>query len=615
MPSLLELKHISYTYEGTQLPALKDVSLSCKTGEYLCIVGSNGSGKSTLAQVLGGLILPQTGTITFAGETLVENGSCDAAVYERMRPQVGVIFQNPDEQLVTTVVEEDLAFGPENLALNPQEIALRVERELARVALTSERTSNPLNLSGGQKQRVAIAGALAIEPSLLICDEPASLLDPRGHHALIRVMRRLSDEHHGLVHITHHMDDVVLCDRVIVMHAGMLAFEGRPDQLFAQSEAQLSAWGIEIPFLFDLARRFGISPTSSPRQPYTFTALLSELAAQRTQVLSALELEDNTSNQVGTVQQLDCSLTSQSECFCSEKLYKETPQRTSTELISLEKVSFSYSRRKQAERSVLHDITTSISAGERVAVIGHTGSGKSSLARLLVGLELPYEGTIRVSGKDLQHPKKTAIALQDLCGYVMQFPERQLCGMTVLHDVALGLSGCYAQEEAHERAYAILELLGLAAHANRSPFSLSGGQKRLCALAGTLVLEPQVLVLDEPCAGLDPYTQAQLMDHLGQLHAQGLTLIHITHNMNDVLQADRMLVLDTGRLCIQGTPDQVLNETAIADLQKRGLGLPDTLQALHEAHTYGYHVHAERLPRTLDELCILLDPHQEVPNV
>ena len=262
-PVPIRLSHVSLVYEGGVV-ALDDVSLEVARGERICVLGANGSGKSTLASVICGLLAPDAGAVELVGERVCSDGRPDLEAYRRARRNLGLVFQNPDDQIVTSVVEDDVAFGPENLGLPREEIAARVARELHRVALDDYAAADPSRLSGGQKQRVAIAGALAMEPDVLVLDEPGSLLDVRGRSAILRVMGRLAKAGTTLVHVTHFMEEAVEADRVIVLDRGRIVLEGTPDEVFAHG-AELLELGLEVPFAARLSQRLGLPWTCSEK--------------------------------------------------------------------------------------------------------------------------------------------------------------------------------------------------------------------------------------------------------------------------------------------------------------------------------------------------------------
>ena len=250
MPQL-RLKDVTLTY-GEGMDALENVSLSIERGERVCVLGANGSGKSTLASVLCGLLAPDSGDVELLGQPVCTDGIANADAYREARHHIGLVFQNPDDQIVTSVVADDVAFGPENLGVAPAEIARRVERELGRVAMTAYSQADPSRLSGGQKQRVAIAGALAMEPDVLVLDEPGALLDVRGRRSIMHVMDRLSAAGTTVIHVTHFMDEALAADRVVVLDHGRVATDGTPREVFSRG-GEISAMGLELPFAARLA--------------------------------------------------------------------------------------------------------------------------------------------------------------------------------------------------------------------------------------------------------------------------------------------------------------------------------------------------------------------------
>lgn len=244
--ALARLEHVTLSYGGPR-PALDDVTLDVGEGEWLCVLGANGSGKSTLAGILSGLVAPDAGRVRLAGRDVFGEGGVDRQGYREARRSLGLVFQNPDDQIVTTVVADDVAFGPENLGLPAEEITRRVRRELRRVALDGLADADPTRLSGGQKQRLAIAGTLAMEPSLIVLDEPGALLDVRGRRSIMHVIERLHNAGGTIVHITHFMEEALGADRVVVLERGRVALEGTPGEVFSHG-GEIRSFGLDEPF-------------------------------------------------------------------------------------------------------------------------------------------------------------------------------------------------------------------------------------------------------------------------------------------------------------------------------------------------------------------------------
>ncbi|MGE9991676.1 ABC transporter ATP-binding protein [Paratractidigestivibacter faecalis] len=527
----VRLAHVTLRYGDSA--ALDDVTLEVCRGERVCVLGANGSGKSTLASVICGLLAPDEGDVELAGHAVCTGGVPDLAAYRDARRQLGLVFQNPDDQIVTSVVADDVAFGPENLGVPRAQISVRVARELRRVAMEKYAHADPSRLSGGQRQRVCIAGALAMEPSVLVLDEPSSLLDVRGRAAIMRVMGRLAAAGATLVHVTHFMDEALAADRVVVMQHGHVALEGTPDEVFAAKNAQvIEALGLEMPFEARLAvalRQAGAAggAIAAPGAPSDEKPAACAACAHTAEPLAILARD----------------------------------------------LGFSYGPDAQA----LDGVSLKVPVRATTAIVGQTGSGKSTLLRLLCGLEAADAGSLTVCGINAA-TKRGRRQVRRAVGYVMQHPERQLFAQTVAEDVAFGPrnQGLSAAEVEGRVAHA-LDLVGLADRRDASPFELSGGQQRLAAIAGVLAMEPELLVLDEPTAGLDPRGRARLRALMADLAAHGVTLLQVTHSMEDAARADHVVVLDQSHVLAAGTPAEVFCPANEPQLTAVGLGLPRPL--------------------------------------
>ena len=527
----VRLAHVTLRYGNSV--ALDDVTLEVCRGERVCVLGANGSGKSTLASVICGLLAPDEGDVELAGHAVCTGGVPDLAAYRDARRQLGLVFQNPDDQIVTSVVADDVAFGPENLGVPRAQISARVARELRRVAMEKYAHADPSRLSGGQRQRVCIAGALAMEPAVLVLDEPSSLLDVRGRAAIMRVMGRLAAAGATLVHVTHFMDEALAADRVVVMQHGHVALEGTPNEVFAAKNAQvIEALGLEMPFEARLAvalRQAGAAggAIAAPGTPSDEKPAACAACVPAAEPLAILARD----------------------------------------------LDFSYGPDAQA----LDGVSLEVPARATTAIVGQTGSGKSTLLRLLCGLEAADAGSLTVCGINAA-TKRGRRQVRRAVGYVMQHPERQLFAQTVAEDVAFGPrnQGLSAAEVERRVAHA-LDLVGLADRRNASPFELSGGQQRLAAIAGVLAMEPELLVLDEPTAGLDPRGRARLRALMADLAAHGVTLLQVTHSMEDAARADHVVVLDQSHVLAAGTPAEVFCPANEPQLTAVGLGLPRPL--------------------------------------
>lgn len=560
---------VSVTYpDGTE--ALRGVTAAIEAGSYVCVIGGNGSGKSTFAQLFNALIVPTEGTARIFGiDTADEGRLLD------IRSRAAMVFQHPEDQMVTSIVADDIAFGPENLALPQPEIARRVEESLRTVGLSELAQADPADLSGGQKQRVAIAGAFALRPDLLVLDEPAAMLDVRGRRGIRRVCRELNELGITIVHVTHFMDDVLEADRVLVLSQGRLVLDGTPAEVFSH-EHEVRELNLDLPLSLQLCEALekrGLAVPHLADDDQLAQALATD--APRALTAPAPKPLDREAAPAKTVPQ--ASLDAQP-------------------VIEFENVSFSYAapvakrrrgllarlRRKRAPQAplpsgpwALRKVSFSLRPGTLTALIGHTGAGKSTVIELACALKMPTDGTVRVGGILTTDPERRR-ELRRAIGYVSQSPERQLFAETVFDDVAFGPRNLHLGEaEVEQRVREALATvrLDLDTIGDRSPFALSGGQQRGVALAGVLALRPRILVLDEPMAGLDPAGRKRTVELLDRLRSQGTTILLVTHNMDDVASlADSVIVLDHGALALEGTPEEIFSREE--ELHRIGLGAP-----------------------------------------
>lgn len=574
---MIECRGVSFSYDGV-VSALDGVDLSIEDGEFFCILGGNGSGKSTFAKHLNALLQPDAGTVRINGM----DASDPELVYD-IRSTAGMVFQNPDDQLVATLVEDDVAFGPENLGVPSAQIAQRVREALKGVGLVGFERHETHALSGGQKQRVALAGVLAMEPRLLILDEASSMLDPRGRKGLMKACRALHDRGMTIVMITHFMEEAAEADRVAVFRAGHVAMLGTPEEILTRAN-ELAQLNLDMPesCRLGMALRARGVPVHAQVREVDMVAEVAEAYAER--------------SGVGTVGQ---SSAPQSE-IVDGTVSADNEDNVPEPVIELSRVSYSYSlspreRRRWHKRSAtagksnkqalwgndpsspwaLRDVSLTVRRGEFLGLAGHTGSGKSTLVQHLNGLIRPQEGSVCALGLDLSN-KKDATAVKAKVGVVFQYPERQLFAETVVQDVAFGPHNLgLPQDEVDRRVESSLSRVGLdlSTVGDKSPFELSGGQQRRVAFAGVLAMEPEVLVLDEPMAGLDPAARRDLLGLIDRLHREGLTVVMVSHSMDDLANCcDRIVVMNEGAVFAEGTPAQVF---AHADeLKSIGLGVP-----------------------------------------
>ncbi len=476
--TLVVLRNICFSYDDGKTWTLEQLNLTIRSGERVAIVGKNGSGKSTLAKIIAGLTAPDSGYVELCGEKVFENTTAYADAYKNARKFIGALFQSPEDQIVTTVTEDDVAFGLENLNVEQHKMRKLVNNALEAVHMQNHRLSNPSLMSGGQMQKVALAGSIAMQSKLLVLDEPTSMLDSKSRENVDTLFDDLHRNGTSIVQITHRIDECQRADRILLLENGVLH---------------------EI-CLEKLESYFNNSKSSFSKK--------------------AQENINNYANR-------------------NENINDSTH---ANKAISISHLTVKYDDKSPA---VINDYSLDVNEGEIVAIMGENGCGKSTLAKALCGLLKAESGSISVekipvSGKT---SKKNRQKLREIIGYVMQLPEQQLFANTVREDVAygpknFGLKGDALKECVDET----LRLLNLEDLAEKSPFSLSGGQQRLVAIAGVLAFRPRVLVLDEPTAGLDFEAASHFLQILCELNNQGVTIVVITHNIHDVKALGARLV-------------------------------------------------------------------------
>jgi energy-coupling factor transport system ATP-binding protein len=590
---IITTRGLSFAYNPQSrhpIHALKGIDLDVHAGEYLVIIGHNGSGKSTLAKHLNALLRPSGGEVRVKGLD-----TRDRAHTLAVRRAVGMVFQVPDNQIVATVVEEDVAFGPENLGLPDHELRERVDWALELVGLAEYRHRQPHRLSAGQKQRVAIAGVIAMQPEVLVLDEATALLDPEGRHDVLAAVRTLNAEGLTVVAITHFMDEATEGDRVIVLEEGRIALEGAPRRVFARVD-ELRALQLDVPQVTEIA--------------YT---LNRHIPAFPPDLLTVGELVDA----VGQVANPPYRASSPARRGPRGPQSAFTPGRRTViwreqgkgfvpggePLIQVRDLHHTYLRGTPLETPALHGVSLEVYQGEAVGFIGRAGSGKSTLVQHLNGLLRSREpGCVRVDGCDLSDPGVDVRRIRQRIGLVFQYPEQQLFERLVGDDVAFGLKKLgMPRPERIERVRWAMEAIGLdfRAFKDRYTFSLSGGEMRKAALAGVLALRPEVLILDESTSGLDPRSRRELLDRLLALRREeGLTLVFVSPSMEDVAElVDRVYVLDEGRVALSGPVREVFAQPEA--LRRHGLGVPQVTEVAHELRRRGLAV--EGVPLTVVE--------------
>lgn len=469
----VSLQKVRFSYDGGKTWILDGIDLEIAYGQRIAIIGKNGSGKSTLSKIIAGLSSPDSGIVTLCGIKVFEANNVDSKSYQKARESIGALFQSPEDQIVTTVVEDDVAFGLENLCASKEFMKKNISNALRAVNMENHRFSDPSNMSGGQQQRVAIASSIATKSKLLVLDEPTSMLDSCAKEDVNKLFDKLQASGTTIVQVTHKISECKNADRILMLENGKL------------------------------------------------------------RDVSLLELDE--------------FFTEKSPAVIESKSMTENVENSNT-AIEISNLRLSYSKN---QAPILCDYSLSVKSGEIVAIMGKNGCGKSTLAKAICALIKYDSGSICVNGiKNSEKTSKSQMReIRKNIGYVMQLPEQQLFAQTVFEDVAYGPKNFGLEgRELHSRVLNALKSLHIEHLAQKSPFELSGGQQRLAAIAGILACNPKILVLDEPTAGLDFEYAKIVLKILSDLHNKGVTIIVITHDLNEAKSLGaRIVTLDSNK--------------------------------------------------------------------
>ena len=523
MDNTARAKNVRFAYSDSDKYAVDGASLTIGEGEYVALLGANGSGKSTMAKLLDVLEMPNEGDITVFGIDTKDDDK-----FWDIRRNTGCVFQNPDNQIVGTTVEEDVAFGPENIGIPNPELSERVENALKYVGLFDKKERQTAKLSGGQKQKLAIAGVLAMSPKFLLLDEATAMLDPVSRDEFLSLVEKLVRENKiSVLTITHDMTEASRTDKVYIMEKGKITLEGAPQDVLNNVPEMLEA-GLDSPIysklLWEIKNATGLNYSLDDAK--TIRSALRFLGAHFT----------------------DVKINAPS----AKPKYDET-------LISVKNLSYAYDDKGP---KALKNIDLDIKKGELLALVGRSGCGKTTLITHMNGIIRPQgEGKVEFHYGDtvLSTSKKKEIKqIRQKVGLVFQYPEYQLFEETVYKDIAygpkkMGMKGDELDKAIRDAA----KQVGLDDEVlEKSPFELSGGQQRRVALAGVIAMKPEVLVLDEPAAGLDPRGRREMFKTISELKKNGTTIVLVTHYMDEAYEhADRICTMKDGM--IMGVSDPI----------------------------------------------------------
>lgn len=525
---LLQVSGLRFQYGGAAAEALRGIDLELRGGQHALLMGPTGAGKTTLCCALRGLL----GTFIDgslegeirSGDILIAPASGGTHHVATLSSQVGLVFQDFERQLFSTTVVKEVAFGPENLGLTSLEIRRRVDWALDLVGLGGYESRAPAKLSGGEKQRLAIASVLALRPRILILDEPTTDLDPAGKESVYALRERIAAEVELLVMAEHEIEPALSFERIMIMTGGRIVADGGRELLFQ-------------PRMFE----------TNAVQPYEPAAIAAEIG------IDTLEAKA-----VG-------------QAVAGRLSREQTPGprptgRAAREAVSLTGVGFSY-----GPSTILEDFNVSIGEGEFVALLGHNGCGKTTLAKLMAGLLQPSRGTVRLLEEDIAGRGFGWIATR--AGYVFQNPDHQIFASTIGDEISFGPRnmGLDARETAR-RVDEVIRIVGLEGLREADPFTLPKGCRQMVAVASVLAMQPRLLILDEPTTGLDLSGQRAILELLQQLNRSGHTILIITHSMRAALEyATRTVLMKNGRIIADGPSEEVFYGDA---LEAAGLRAP-----------------------------------------
>lgn len=533
---MIKLENFNFCYSGQSAAVLVDVNLEIRDGEFVLITGPSGSGKSTLVRCFNGLV-PHFYGGRISGSIIVQGMNTLKFSTAEMATKVGMVFQDPENQIVSTTVERELAFGMENLAFSAGLIARRIEESLDTMGIFNLRRRAIHELSGGEKQKVAIASILALHPEVIVLDEPTSELDPQSAEDVLTIIKRLNEDLGITVILIEHRLDRLLpfVDRLVILDQGRIKIDGHIREVLDHHFEEITRIGIGVPPMVRLAKALQPCNPGLESLPLTVKEGRVELAKI-----------------VGNGK---------------PKSFKPVKNQPGEALIKVEKLCFSYNEGKAA----LKNISLEICRGEMVAIMGRNASGKSTLLRHFNGLLKPSRGKIWLNGEETRQSEVSGLARK--IGFVFQNPDDHLFADTVENEISFALRNFGLKErEIESRVNAMILQFGLENYRQQYPRSLSGGEKQRVALASVLAAQPDILILDEPTRGMQQGLKDELMRILREYTAQGRTVILVSHDVETVAEyADRVILLSEGEVVVTGSRYEVLSRSLLFSSQTNRL--------------------------------------------
>ncbi|MFE4714257.1 ABC transporter ATP-binding protein [Paenibacillus sp. NPDC056722] len=550
---MIRFDNYSCTYSSGK-PMLHQLNLNITPGEFVFVTGPSGGGKSTLCFSINGLIPHETEGSTYQGSVTVDGNRVQDVYPNDLVSVVGTVLQDPEWQLVRGTVKEELTFALENMGFPAEEIDRRLEEVVERVEIQSLLLRSTLDLSGGQKQRVAIAACLMTKPKVIVLDEPTAELDPLGKEMVLETIRQLHQEWgYTIVFVDHNLDvSMPYVDRVIVVAKGEIVADAPPNRLY--DEPLVREW-LPMPQVIELARKLGVK--------------IEDEQHRDCDPLSVKELRKALHNR-GIVRP-------EPPRQESDRMPEGGVAPAGETLLELKNITFRY--RKQEDEMTIKPLNLKIGRGEFTAVIGRNGAGKSTLCKLITGLLKPHGGELLIHGKPSREYRADQRARH--IGFVFQNPDYQFVRRTVYDEVAYGLSvQKLPASEIEERVMKVTKLLQIDKYLEEHPHFLSRGERRRVAIASILVMQPEVIILDEPTTGLDSVRCREMMDYIAELWRQGHTIIMLTHDMRVVADyIPRTIVLSQGQIVWDAPTREVFSKGK--ELERYHITLPPVVELSH----------------------------------
>ena len=526
---IIEFKDFSFQYRVQAEPTVKNINLSIYEGEKVLIVGPSGSGKSTLAHCINGLVPFFYDGIVTGQLNINGNDATKMNIFE-LSKIVGTVLQDPDSQFIGLTVGEDIAFKLENYCISQDEMIDRVDKSAELVDIKKELYSSPYKLSGGQKQRVTLAGVTVDDVKILLFDEPLASLDPATGESAIELIDKMQKQNNKTaIIIEHRLEDVLHCDvdRVIVMDKGEIIADTTIDEIIRK----------------DILRKVGI------REPLYLTAL------------RYADCEINDTLKLKNIETLELGEYKEKLKDWYENIEVYESDENQNPILELDNICFSYNNEKQ----ILKNVSFKINKGDMAAIVGRNGAGKSTISKLVCGFYKPTSGRILFDGKDMVD--YTIKERSEKIGFVMQNPNQMISKTMVYDEVAFGLKiRGLSDSEIKERVYETLRICGLYGYRNWPISALSFGQKKRVTIASILVLNPDMIILDEPTAGQDFKHYTEIMEFLVDLNKKGVTILMVTHDMHLMLEyTNKVIVLSEGEKIADNIPTYILTNKEIIE--------------------------------------------------